>query len=113
MPLALANLRTVSAAGVPIVFGTDSGVPTRFMGYFEHMEMQMMAEAGLTPMQIIVSATRDAARYLGLRSLGTLSARNWADFLVLEADPLRDIGNVRKIAGVYIGGVPVNLKKGQ
>ena len=113
LPLALANLRTVSAAGVPIVFGTDSGVPTRFMGYFEHMEMQMMAEAGLTPMQIIVSATRDAARYLGLRSLGTLSARNWADFLVLEADPLRDIGNVRKIAGVYIGGVPVNLKKGQ
>ena len=113
LPLALANLRTVSAAGVPILFGTDSGVPTRFMGYFEHMEMQMMAEAGLTPMQIIVSATRDAARYLGLRSLGTLSARNWADFLVLEADPLRDIGNVRKIAGVYIGGVPVNLKKGQ
>lgn len=110
LPLAMANLRTLSAAGVPIVFGTDSGVPTRFMGYFEHMEMQMMAEAGLTPMQIILSATRDAAKYLGLRRLGTLSARNWADFLVLDADPLQDISNVRKIAGVYIGGVPVDLK---
>jgi imidazolonepropionase-like amidohydrolase len=110
LPLAMANLKTVSDAGVPIVFGTDSGVPTRFMGYFEHMEMQMMAEAGLTPMQIIVSASRDAAKYLGLKDLGTLTAGHWADFILLEADPLDDIRNVRKISAVYIGGIPVKAK---
>src|SRR5690606_10684326 len=66
LPIAYANLKTLSDQGVPIVFGTDSGVPTRFMGYFEHLEMEMMAEAGMTPMQIIVSATKYAAEYLDL-----------------------------------------------
>jgi imidazolonepropionase-like amidohydrolase len=110
LPFALANLKALSDAGVPIVFGTDSGVPTRFMGYFEHMEMLMMAEAGVTPIEIIVSATRDAAEYFGLKDLGTLSAGHWADFIVLDEDPLADIRNVRKISGVYIGGEAVKLK---
>src|SRR5690554_3360093 len=105
--VAYANLKTLSDQGVPIVFGTDSGVPTRFMGYFEHLEMEMMAEAGMTPMQIIVSATKKAAEYLDLKDLGTLSPGHWADFLVLDADPLEDIRNVRKMAGVYIGGEEV------
>ena len=113
LPLAMTNLKTLSDTRVPIVFGTDSGVPTRFMGYFEHMEMQMMAEAGLTPMQIIVSATRDAAKYLGLSGLGTLSDGHWADFLVLDADPLQDIRNLRRIAAVHIGGVPLRTTAGK
>ena len=104
LPVAAANLKILSDAGVPIVFGTDSGVPTRFMGYFEHLEMEMMADAGLTPMQIIVSATKNAAEYLGLKDVGTLSPGHWADFLVLDADPLADIRNVREIEGVYVGG---------
>ena len=104
LPVAKANLKTLSDHGVPIVFGTDSGVPTRFIGYFEHLEMQMMADAGLTPMEIIVSATRNAAEYMGLKDLGTLSGGHWADFLVLDDDPTKDIRNIRKISGVYIGG---------
>ena len=104
LPVAMANLKTLSDRGIPIVFGTDSGVPTRFMGYFEHVEMTMMAEAGLTPMQIIVSATKTPAEYLGLKDLGTLSSWHWADFLVLDADPLKDINNIRKISEIYIGG---------
>ena len=107
----MANLRALSDAGVPIVFGTDSGVPTRFMGYFEHLEMSMMAEASLTPMQIIVSATKNPAAYLGLRNVGTLYTGNYADFIVLDADPLVDIKNTRKISGVFIGGEKVNEKK--
>ena len=79
-------------------------MPARFMGYFEHLEMEMMADAGLTPMQIISSATKNAAQYLGLKDLGTLSAGHWADFIVLDADPLVDIRNARRISGVYIGG---------
>jgi imidazolonepropionase-like amidohydrolase len=103
------NLKTLCDAGVPIVFGTDSGMPTRFMGYFEHLEMSMMAEAGLTPMQIIVSATKNAAEYMGLKDLGTLTPGHWADFLVLDADPLVDIKNARRISGVYIGGSEVDI----
>lgn len=104
LPTAMANLKTLCNEGVPIVFGTDSGVPTRFMGYFEHLEMEMMAEAGLTPMQIIVSATKNAAEYMGLKDLGTLTTGHWADFIVLDADPLTDIRNVREIVGVFVGG---------
>ncbi|HEU5147332.1 MAG TPA: amidohydrolase family protein [Chryseosolibacter sp.] len=107
LPQAMQNLKTLSDAGVPIVFGTDSGVPTRFMGYFEHMEMQMMADAGLTPMQIIVSASRDAAQYMELEDLGTLSKGNWADFIILDANPLDDIRNARRIFAVYVGGESV------
>lgn len=110
LPQAMDNLKTLSDARVPIVFGTDSGVPTRFMGFFEHMEMQMMAEAGLTPMQILVSATKNAAEYMGLKDLGTLSRGHWADFIVLDANPLTDIRNVRKMSAVYIGGEEVQLK---
>ena len=107
LPVAYANLKTLSDAGVPIVFGTDSGVPTRFMGYFEHLEMEMMAEAGMSPMEIIVSATRNVADYFDLKDLGTLSEGNWADFLVLDANPLEDIRNCRKISAVFIGGLKV------
>jgi imidazolonepropionase-like amidohydrolase len=104
LPIAMANLKTLSDRGIPIVFGTDSGVPTRFMGYFEHIEMSMMEEAGLTPMQIIVSASKNAAEFMGLKDLGTLSAGHYADFLVVEDDPLAGIKNVRRISEVYIGG---------
>lgn len=111
LPVAMANLKILADAGVPIIFGTDSGIPTRFMGYFEHLEMEMMAEAGLIPMQIIVSATKNAAEYLGLTDVGTLTPGHWADFIVLDADPLADIRNVRKMAGVFIGGKEVPKKK--
>lgn len=110
LPVAMANLKKLSDAGVPIVFGTDSGVPTRFMGYFEHLEMEMMAQAGLTPMQIILSATKTAAESLNLKNVGTLSAGNRADFIILDADPLADIKNMRRIAAVYINGVELKQK---
>lgn len=104
LPVAKANLKTLCNQGVPIVFGTDSGVPTRFIGYFEHIEMSMMADAGLTPQQILLSATKNPAEYLGLKDVGTLVPGHWADFLVLDADPLSDIKNVRKIRSVFIAG---------
>ncbi|MEJ0055729.1 MAG: amidohydrolase family protein [Bacteroidota bacterium] len=107
LPVAMANLKTLSDNGVPIVFGTDSGVPTRFMGYFEHLELKMMADAGLTPMQVIQSATKTAAVCMGLKNLGELKEGNFADFLILDADPLEDILNSRKISGVFIGGVEI------
>ena len=99
------NLKKLSDAGVKIAMGTDTGPPARFQGYFELMELEMMAKAGLTPAKVLASATRDAARCMKLDGeVGTLEANRWADFVVLDADPLANISNVKKISDVYIAG---------
>ena len=72
------NLKKAADSGVTIAFGTDTGPAARFQGYFEHMELSMMADAGLTPEQILRSATADAARCLGLEELGTLEKGKWS-----------------------------------
>jgi len=66
--------------------------------------MELMAEAGLTPMQVLTAASGNAARCLGLEGLGMLAAGNWADFVVLNEDPLADIKNTRSIESVWIAG---------
>ena len=105
LEVASRNVKTLSDAGVRIAMGTDTGPPARFQGYFELMELELMAKAGLTPRQVLTAATRDAARCQKLDAeLGTLEANKWADFVVLDADPLADISNVRKINAVYIAG---------
>ena len=103
-PLAAQNLKALADAGVRIAFGTDSGPAGRFQGYFEHLEMEMMADAGLTPAQILRSATSEAAACLGLDELGTLEAGKWADFVVLAEDPLADVQNFRSLEATWIGG---------
>src|SRR5579862_639968 len=105
LEMAKKNLKTLSEAGVKIAFGTDSGIPTRFPGYFEHRELQLMVEAGLTPMQAIVAATGTNAEILGgAKEFGTLQAGRKADFLVLDANPLADIHNTEKLAAVWQSG---------
>src|SRR5262249_9407717 len=99
------NVKKLSDAGVTIAMGTDTGPPARFQGYFELMELELMAKAGLTPRQVLTAATRNAARCQKLDTeLGTLEANKWADFVVLDADPLADISHVRKIPDVYVAG---------
>ncbi len=102
------NLKILVDAGIHISFGTDSGPPARFQGYFEHLEMELMAEAGLSPMQIIVSATGAAANCMGFKDLGTLEVGKWADFIVLKKNPLDDIKNSRSIESVWIAGNPIS-----
>lgn len=102
--IASQNLKILADAGVRIAFGTDSGPPARFQGYFEHLELELMAEAGLSPKQILLSATRDAAKSLFLYDVGTLEPEKWADFVVLRKDPLVDITNSRSIESVWIAG---------
>ena len=105
LEVASRNLKTLSDAGVPIAMGTDTGPVGRFQGYFELMELELMVKAGLTPAHALRSAWRDAARCTKLdRDLGTLETGKWADFVVLDANPLSDIRNVRRISSVWIAG---------
>jgi len=101
------NLKKEVDGGVKYGFGTDSGPPGRFPGYLEHWEMQLMVEAGLTPSQVIQSATKNAAEFLKAKDLGTLEKSKWADLIVLDKNPLDDIKNTRTISAVYIAGNPV------
>ena len=102
------NLKQLADQGVRIAMGTDTGPAGRFQGYFEHGELELMAEAGLTPLEIIASATGEAARCLQVETeLGTLSAGKWADFIVLSANPLDDIRNTHAIESVWIAGQEV------
>jgi imidazolonepropionase-like amidohydrolase len=97
------NLKRLSDAGIPISMGTDTGPIGRFQGYFELMEMEMMNRAGMTPRQVLTSATAGAARCMSLdRDLGTLEPGKWADFVVLDRDPMENISNLRSIASVWI-----------
>jgi len=100
------NLKILSDAGVLIAMGTDSGTNQgQWQGYFEHTELEMMVEAGLTPTQALVAATGGAARTLELDDeLGTLQPGRWADLLVLNANPIDDIRATREIDSVWIAG---------
>ena len=103
-----ANLKKLADAGVRIGFGTDSGgAPDRYFiqGFFEHRQMELMRDAGLTPMQIIQSFSKNNAELLGIdQDFGTLAASKAADLLVLTRNPLDDITNMRSIEAVYLGG---------
>ena len=105
LAVAKQNLKILSDAGIPIAMGTDTGPAARFQGYFEHGELALMVEAGLTPMQAIVASTSDAARCMNVEAdLGSLEAGKWADFLVLGENPLEDIANTHSLESVYIAG---------
>jgi imidazolonepropionase-like amidohydrolase len=99
------NLKKLFDAGVNVGFGTDSGaLPGRIPGFAEHRELELMVEAGLTPMQAISAATGENAKLLHAADRGTIAAGKRADLLILDADPLVNIRNTRKIFAVYHDG---------
>jgi imidazolonepropionase-like amidohydrolase len=99
------NVKILFEAGVKIAFGTDSGaLPTRVQGFAEHRELQLLVQAGLSPMDAIVCATKNSAALIGASDRGTLEAGKKADFLVLDGNPLEDIRNTTRIAGIYHDG---------
>jgi imidazolonepropionase-like amidohydrolase len=98
------NLKAVSDAGIGIGFGSDSGVGLRIPGMAEHLELALMVDAGLTPMQAIANATSNAAALLKLDDRGVLAPGRLADLVVLDADPSADISNSRKIHAVWHRG---------
>jgi imidazolonepropionase-like amidohydrolase len=102
------NLKKLVDSGVRYGFGTDSGgAPDRYFiqGWFEHRQMELMRDAGLTPMQIIVAFSKNNSELLGIdKDFGTLAKGKAADLLVLARNPLDDITNMRSIEAVYLGG---------
>jgi imidazolonepropionase-like amidohydrolase len=97
------NLAVMNKAGARIVLGTDGN-----RAWGPHEEMEDMVLAGMTPMQVIVAATRNGAEFLRIADAGTLETGKSADFIVLDANPLDDITNSRKISSVVLRGVTLD-----
>jgi imidazolonepropionase-like amidohydrolase len=92
-------------AGVPILAGTDTAAGVRvYPGFSLHDELGLLVQAGLTPMEALQAATLNAGKFLGLADTGTIEKGKRADLVLLDASPLEDIGNTRKIQGVVLGG---------
>ena len=107
--LQVRNLMKMRAAGVRVVLGSDSaGDPGRTMGWHAIWELDALAKAGMTPSEVIVASTRLAAETLRLERLGTVAVNKSADFVVLNANPLENIANTRKIYKVYLRGEEVD-----
>jgi imidazolonepropionase-like amidohydrolase len=95
------NLVKLNAAGVKIAMGTDS---SETIGWAVHQELTDMVAAGMSPSQVLTAATKAAAELMKLDQLGTVAVGKTADFLVLDANPLDNINNTRRIAKVYLNG---------
>jgi imidazolonepropionase-like amidohydrolase/ABC-type molybdate transport system substrate-binding protein len=104
------GVQALKAAGIRFGLGDDAGATNGgfYFGFGSHIEMASMVEAGLTPAEAITAATRNPAEFLKLDDLGTVAAGKSADFLVLDANPLDDINNTRRISAVYMRGAEVD-----
>jgi len=110
LPIAKRNLKKIYDAGILVALGTDSGAtPIRVQGFAEHVELGLMVQAGLTPLQAISVATKNGALLLRVSDqYGTLEAGKKANFIVLEKDPSQDIKNTQTIRAVWKNGVKVS-----
>ena len=102
------SLRKLDAAGAKVVLGADTGVEDHPFGVAEHLELEAMVDAGMSPAHALVAATSRAAEYLNLADRGSLVPGKRADLLVLDASPLDDIVNTRRISRVFIDGVEID-----
>jgi len=109
MPVMQRNLKAMQVSGAIVAAGTDAGNIGTLHGPALHREFELMAEAGLTPREILVDATRNAALVFAAEpEMGTVAKGKFADFLILDADPLADVANLQRIHRVVKGGVALD-----
>jgi imidazolonepropionase-like amidohydrolase len=101
--IALKNLRTVWDAGITVVMGTDAGNIGTLHGPSVFRELEIMTQAGLSPLQVLRSATTNGAKAMG-RDVGVLAPGKLADVVVLDADPLADVRNLSRIHRIIKDG---------
>ena len=99
--------RKLIGAGMKLVFGSDNGSAGRGFGWYNQLELESLVMMGFTPAEAIVMTTRDAAQVAGIDT-GLVAAGKSADFIVLDADPLENIANTRRINTVYLRGAEVD-----
>lgn len=108
LPIMRANTMRMKKAGLLLGVGTDAGGPVgyNFQGFQTPREIELLVDAGFTPMEALVAATKNGGIIAGRTDVGTLEPGKVGDLLILDADPLADITNVRRIRTVVLGGVP-------
>jgi imidazolonepropionase-like amidohydrolase len=110
LPIAMRNLKNIYDSGILVALGSDSGAtPIRVQGFAEHMELALMAQAGLTSLQAISVASKNGAQLLGVADqYGTLEPGKKANFIVLDNDPSQDIHNTQTIRAGWKNGAKVS-----
>jgi imidazolonepropionase-like amidohydrolase len=102
------SVAKLARAGAKVVLGSDTGTQDNPFGVTDHRELEMLVEAGMTPVQALTAATSTSAGYLGLKGEGTIAKDSRANFVVLDANPLDDITHTRRIARVFVNGREVD-----
>lgn len=103
------NFNAMRAAGARVVLGTDAGIrPSKTFGSSDHHELTTYVRLGMSPAEAIEVGTSRAAGFLGLKDVGSLATGKYADFIVLDGNPLDDILNTRKISAVYLRGAKLD-----
>ena len=102
------SLTKLKNAGVTIALGDDTGIENSFPGYAALLQLERMAESGMTPQQVLVAATRTSADVLRIADMGSIAPGKSASFVVLDANPLDNLANVRKISKVYLRGEEID-----
>lgn len=98
-------VRAFREEGVPMVAGTDAGTSGIVWGFSLHDELKFLVDAGMTELEALEAATRLPAQWLGVGDkLGTVETGKWADLILVDANPLKDIKNTTKISGVFFNG---------
>jgi imidazolonepropionase-like amidohydrolase len=110
LPIAMRNLKKIYDAGILVALGTDSGAtPIRVQGFAEHVELGLMVQAGLTPLEAISVATKNGAQLLRISGqYGTLESGKKANFIVLAKDPSQEISNTQTIRALWKNGIKVS-----
>lgn len=105
---AMENFKTLYDAGVRVGLGSDSGAGEKFPGFFEHLEMELMVRAGLTPIQALQIGVQNSAEILGHDDFGPLEVGNFGNFTIVPGNPAEDIRATRNIAEVFYRGEAVD-----